>query len=148
METHFYVKRVRITRHRINWNSMFQHNSCSHISKLLLGVTSWKKLEEILGNMRSIQECHTWANDPWTWPERCVCLQVMVILSKTEGMCSVAFRRPHRQQVLVPASSSKLITYTIIPLKTGELPLEVMVIAHSFIELDRVRKNLRVVVSS
>ncbi|XP_051741717.1 complement C3 isoform X6 [Ctenopharyngodon idella] len=70
----------------------------------------------------------------------------MVILSKTEGMCSVAFRRPHRQQVSVPASSSKLITYTIIPLKTGELPLQVTVIARSFIEPDAVRKNLRVVV--
>ncbi|XP_048016621.1 LOW QUALITY PROTEIN: complement C3-like [Megalobrama amblycephala] len=74
-------------------------------------------------------------------------LKVMVILSKTEGMCSVAFNRPHRQQVSVPASSSKLITYTIIPLKTGELPLQVTVIAHCSIELDRVRKNLRVVVT-
>ncbi|KAK2907328.1 hypothetical protein Q8A67_006313 [Cirrhinus molitorella] len=73
-------------------------------------------------------------------------LSVMVILEKTEDMCSVAFSRAHRQQVLVPASSSKIITYTIIPLKTGELPLQVTAIPHSFIEADAVRKNLHVVI--
>ncbi|XP_016105892.1 complement C3-like [Sinocyclocheilus grahami] len=61
-------------------------------------------------------------------------------------MCSVAFSRAHRQQVSVPAGSSKLISYAIIPLKTGELPLQVTAIARSFIEADTVRKNLRVVV--
>ncbi|KAI2645782.1 hypothetical protein H4Q32_024845 [Labeo rohita] len=70
----------------------------------------------------------------------------MVILEKTEDMCSVAFSRTHRQQVLVPAGSSKVITYTIIPLKTGELPLQVTAVPRSFIEADAVRKNLRVVV--
>ncbi|XP_016427569.1 complement C3-like [Sinocyclocheilus rhinocerous] len=73
-------------------------------------------------------------------------LKVMVILEKTKYMCSVAFSRAHRQQVLVPAGSSKLISYAIIPLKTGELPLQVTAIARSFIEADTVRKNLRVVV--
>ncbi|XP_050958888.1 complement C3 isoform X4 [Labeo rohita] len=73
-------------------------------------------------------------------------LKVMVILEKTEDMCSVAFSRTHRQQVLVPAGSSKVITYTIIPLKTGELPLQVTAVPRSFIEADAVRKNLRVVV--
>lgn len=81
------------------------------------------------------------------WPEPTVCLQVLVILDKTEDMCSVAFSGPHRQQVSVQASSSKLITYTIIPLKTGELPLQVTAIATSFMGEDAVRKNLRVVVS-
>lgn len=71
----------------------------------------------------------------------------MVILGKTEDMCSVAFSGPHRQQVSVQASSSKLITYTIIPLKTGELPLQVTAIAASFMGQDAVRKNLHVVVS-
>ncbi|XP_016303669.1 venom factor-like [Sinocyclocheilus anshuiensis] len=73
-------------------------------------------------------------------------LKVMVILEKTKYMFSVAFSRAHRQQVLVPAGSSKLISYAIIPLKTGELPLQVTAIARSFIEADTVRKNLRVVV--
>ncbi|XP_067272243.1 complement C3-like [Pseudorasbora parva] len=71
---------------------------------------------------------------------------VMVILDKTEDMCSVAFGGPHRQQVSVQAMSSKLITYTIIPLKTGELPLQVTAIDSSFMWQDAVRKNLRVVV--
>ncbi|XP_067272244.1 complement component c3b, tandem duplicate 2 [Pseudorasbora parva] len=71
---------------------------------------------------------------------------VMVILDKTEDMCSVAFGGPHRQQVSVQASSSKLIKYTIIPLKTGELPLQVTAIAASFMGQDAVRKNLHVVV--
>ncbi|XP_059399391.1 ophiophagus venom factor-like [Carassius carassius] len=73
-------------------------------------------------------------------------LEVMVILDKTEDMCSVAFSGQHRQQVSVPASSSKLISYTIIPLKTGELPLQVTAVAASVMGQDAVRKNLRVVV--
>uniref|UniRef100_A0A672LIE0 Complement C3-like n=1 Tax=Sinocyclocheilus grahami TaxID=75366 RepID=A0A672LIE0_SINGR len=74
-------------------------------------------------------------------------LEVMVILEKTEDMCSVAFSGQHRQQVSVPAGSSKLISYTMIPLKTGELPLQVTAVAASFMGQDAVRKNLRVVVS-
>uniref|UniRef100_A0A8C1JE12 Uncharacterized protein n=1 Tax=Cyprinus carpio TaxID=7962 RepID=A0A8C1JE12_CYPCA len=74
-------------------------------------------------------------------------LEVMVILEKTEDMCSVAFSGQHRQQVSVPAGSSKLISYTIIPLKTGELPLQVTAVAASFMGQDAVRKNLCVVVS-
>ncbi len=70
-----------------------------------------------------------------------------MILEKTEDMCSVAFSGQHRQQVSVPAGSSKLISYTIIPLKTGELPLQVTAVAASFMGQDAVRKNLRVVVS-
>ncbi|XP_016110605.1 complement C3-like [Sinocyclocheilus grahami] len=73
-------------------------------------------------------------------------LEVMVILEKTEDMCSVAFSGQHRQQVSVPAGSSKLISYTMIPLKTGELPLQVTAVAASFMGQDAVRKNLRVVV--
>lgn len=110
-----------------------------------VGGNTWKYLS--IG-LRSIEGCHMWANDPWTWPKWGVCLQVKVILSKTEGMCSVAFSGPHRQLVSVPASSSKLITYTIIPLKTGELPIQVTAVAHSYTEPDAVRKNLHVVVSS
>ncbi|NP_001093490.1 complement component c3b, tandem duplicate 2 isoform 1 precursor [Danio rerio] len=71
---------------------------------------------------------------------------VMVILEKTEDMCSVAYTGQHRQQVTVAAGSSKLITYTIIPLKTGELPLQVTAVAASFMGQDAVKKNLRVVV--
>ncbi|XP_009294664.1 complement C3b.1 isoform X1 [Danio rerio] len=73
-------------------------------------------------------------------------LEVMVILEKTEDMCSVAYTGQHRQQVTVAAGSSKLITYTIIPLKTGELPLQVTAVAASFMGQDAVKKNLRVVV--
>ncbi|KAK2907093.1 hypothetical protein Q8A67_006078 [Cirrhinus molitorella] len=73
-------------------------------------------------------------------------LEVMVILDKTEDICSVAFSGQHRQQISVPADSSKVISYTIIPLKTGALPLQVTAVAASFMGQDAVRKNLHVVV--
>ncbi|RXN35011.1 complement C3-like protein [Labeo rohita] len=73
-------------------------------------------------------------------------LQVFLILEKTEDMCSVAFTKRNRQQVSVEASSSKVISYTIIPLKTGELPLQVTAIVPSLMAQDAVRKNLHVVV--
>ncbi|XP_059425938.1 complement C3-like [Carassius carassius] len=73
-------------------------------------------------------------------------LKVMVILEKTKDMCSVAFSNAHRQQVSVPAGSFKLISYTIIPLKTGELPLQITAFPHSSIEAATVRKHLRVVI--
>lgn len=76
------------------------------------------------------------------WP-----LQVTVILDKTEDMCSVAFNGPHRQKVTVQGISSALVSYTIIPLKTGELPLQLTAIASNFMGQDAVRKNLHVVVN-
>ncbi|KAL0159928.1 hypothetical protein M9458_043653, partial [Cirrhinus mrigala] len=54
------------------------------------------------------------------------------------NMCSVAFNKRNRQLVFV-------VSYTIIPLKTGELPLQVTAIVPSFMEQDAVRKNLHVV---
>ncbi|KAF4093330.1 hypothetical protein AMELA_G00000940 [Ameiurus melas] len=72
-------------------------------------------------------------------------LKVLVILTKTEDMCSVAFTEDHKQEVLVQARSSVLIPYTVIPLRTGELPLQVTAVSHSFIGRDAVRKSLRVV---
>ncbi|KAI4888868.1 hypothetical protein NFI96_005341 [Prochilodus magdalenae] len=73
-------------------------------------------------------------------------LQVLVILQKTEDMCSVAFAGDHRQQVSVRARSSVLLPYTVIPLKAGEFPLQVTAVARSFPGQDAVRKVLRVVV--
>ncbi|TRY97834.1 hypothetical protein DNTS_014966 [Danionella cerebrum] len=72
-------------------------------------------------------------------------LKVMVILEKTQDMCSVAFTGQHKQQITVEKFSSKLVSYTIIPLTTGELPLQVIAIAAGFKGEDAVRKNLRVV---
>ena len=66
---------------------------------------------------------------------------------KTEDMCSVAFRDKHTQEVTVPAGSSVAVPYTIVPLVVGELPLEVAVLGRDLTGADRIKKNLRVVVS-
>lgn len=71
---------------------------------------------------------------------------MLVVLAKTEEMCSVAFTEDHKQEVFVKARSSVLIPYTVIPLRSGELPLQVTAVSRSFIGEDAVRKNLHVVV--
>lgn len=70
-----------------------------------------------------------------------------MILSKTEGMCSVAFKTRHTQQVLVQAGSSVAVPYTIVPLVVGKPALEVIVLAAGEKGGDRIQKTLRVVVS-
>uniref|UniRef100_W5L2G3 Complement component c3b, tandem duplicate 1 n=1 Tax=Astyanax mexicanus TaxID=7994 RepID=W5L2G3_ASTMX len=72
-------------------------------------------------------------------------LQVLVYLEKTEDICSVASTGRHVQQVIVKARSSVVLPYTIIPLKVGELPLQVTATARSFAGQDAIRKTLRVV---
>ncbi|XP_030585665.1 complement C3-like [Archocentrus centrarchus] len=72
-------------------------------------------------------------------------LHVRVVLKKTEGMCSVAFKDSHRQEVTVPAGSSIAVPYTIVPLVVGKHPLEVIVLARDAMGGDRVQKFLRVV---
>lgn len=69
-----------------------------------------------------------------------------MVLSKTEDLCSVAFTGDHKQEVLVKARTSVLIPYTVIPLRAGELPLQVTAVSRSFTGQDAIRKNLRVVV--
>lgn len=66
---------------------------------------------------------------------------------KTERMCSVAFKEEHTQEVNLPAGSSVVVPYTIVPLAVGKLPIEVMVLGRGFTGGDRVQKLLRVVVS-
>ncbi|KAG7315486.1 hypothetical protein KOW79_021574 [Hemibagrus wyckioides] len=73
-------------------------------------------------------------------------MKVLVVLAKTEDMCSVAFTEDHKQEVFVKARSSVLIPYTVIPLRAGELPLQVTAVSRSFIGEDAIRKNLHVVV--
>ncbi|XP_053472713.1 complement C3 [Ictalurus furcatus] len=73
-------------------------------------------------------------------------MKVLVILAKTEDICSVALTEDHKQEVFVRARSSVLILYTVIPLRAGELPLQVTAVSRSFIGQDAIRKNLRVVV--
>ncbi|KAF5897904.1 complement C3-like, partial [Clarias magur] len=72
-------------------------------------------------------------------------MKVLVVLAKTQDICSVAFTEDHKQEVLVRARSSVLIPYTVIPLRAGELPLQVTAVS-SFTGQDAIRKNLRVVV--
>ncbi|KAF1394639.1 hypothetical protein PFLUV_G00003160 [Perca fluviatilis] len=72
-------------------------------------------------------------------------LHVRVVLMKTEGMCSIAFKESHTQEVTVPAGSSVAVPYTIVPLVVGKLPLEVMVVARGTTAGDRIQKQLRVV---
>lgn len=66
---------------------------------------------------------------------------------KTEGMCSIAFKDRHTQEVTLPAGSSVAVPYTIVPLVVGDLPLEVMVVGRDMTGGDRIQKKLRVVVS-
>ncbi|KAK2817446.1 hypothetical protein Q5P01_025637 [Channa striata] len=72
-------------------------------------------------------------------------LHVRVVLMKTEGICSVAFKDRHTQEVTLPAGSSKAVPYTIVPLAVGKLPIEVMVVGRDMMGGDRVQKSLRVV---
>lgn len=65
---------------------------------------------------------------------------------KTEGMCSIAFKERHTQEVTLPAGSSLAVPYTIVPLVVGKLPLEVMVLGRDMTGADSVKKHLRVVV--
>lgn len=71
-----------------------------------------------------------------------------VVLMKTEQMCSIAFKDRHTQEVALPAGSSVVVPYTIVPLAVGQLPLEVMVLGRDLTGSDRIQKFLRVVVSS
>uniref|UniRef100_A0A3B3WZA9 Complement component c3b, tandem duplicate 2 n=1 Tax=Poecilia mexicana TaxID=48701 RepID=A0A3B3WZA9_9TELE len=72
-------------------------------------------------------------------------MHVRVVLMKTEGMCSVAFKDRHTQEVTLPAGSSVAVPYTVVPLVVGNLPLEVMVVGRDMTGGDRIRKFLRVV---
>ncbi|KAM4750099.1 complement C3-like [Anableps anableps] len=72
-------------------------------------------------------------------------MHVRVVLMKTEGICSVAFKDRHTQEVTVPAGSSVAVPYTIVPLVVGRLPLEVMVVGRDLTGGDRIQKFLRVV---
>uniref|UniRef100_A0A3Q3AZ10 Complement component c3b, tandem duplicate 1 n=1 Tax=Kryptolebias marmoratus TaxID=37003 RepID=A0A3Q3AZ10_KRYMA len=72
-------------------------------------------------------------------------LHVRVVLMKTEGVCSVAFKDRHTQEVTVATGSSVAVPYTIVPLVVGKLPLEVMVVGRDMMGGDRVQKFLRVV---
>ncbi|XP_015256364.1 PREDICTED: complement C3-like [Cyprinodon variegatus] len=72
-------------------------------------------------------------------------MHVRVVLMKTEGMCSVAFKERHTQEVTLPAGSSVVVPYTIVPLVVGKLPLEVMVVGRDLTGGDRIQKFLRVV---
>uniref|UniRef100_A0A667WKL1 Complement component c3b, tandem duplicate 1 n=1 Tax=Myripristis murdjan TaxID=586833 RepID=A0A667WKL1_9TELE len=73
-------------------------------------------------------------------------MRVTVVLMKTEGMCSIAFNERHTQKVTVPAGSSVVVPYTIVPLVVGKLPVQVMVVAGDSMGQDRIQKTLRVVV--
>ncbi|KAM9314887.1 venom factor-like [Pholidichthys leucotaenia] len=72
-------------------------------------------------------------------------MHVRVVLKKTDNMCSVAFKDRHTQELDVPARSSKVVPYTIVPLVVGKLPLEVMVLIGDLLGGDRIEKSLRVV---
>lgn len=77
----------------------------------------------------------------------CDWFQVRLVLKTTEHMCSVAFKDQHTQELKLPAGSSVMVPYTIVPLAVGKLPLEVMVLGRDMMVGDRVQKFLRVVVS-
>ncbi|XP_033985886.1 complement C3-like [Trematomus bernacchii] len=72
-------------------------------------------------------------------------LYVRVVLMKTEGMCSIAFKDRHTQEVTLAAGASVALPYTIVPLVVGKLPLEVMVVARGAMGSDCIQKLLNVV---
>ncbi|XP_041641340.1 complement C3-like isoform X2 [Cheilinus undulatus] len=72
-------------------------------------------------------------------------LHVRVVLMKTEGMCSIAFKDRHTQELTLAPGSSVAVPYTIVPLVVGKLPLEVMVVGRDLMGGDRIQKFLRVV---
>lgn len=72
-------------------------------------------------------------------------LHVRVVLMKTEGICSIAFKEKHTQEVSLAAGASFAVPYTIVPLVVGKLPLEVMVVGRDMMGGDRIQKHLRVV---
>ncbi|XP_072240697.1 complement C3-like [Leuresthes tenuis] len=72
-------------------------------------------------------------------------LHIRVVLMKTEGICSVAFKDSHTKELKLPAGSSVVVPYTIMPLVVGKLPLEIMVVARDLMGGDRIQKVLRVV---
>uniref|UniRef100_A0A8C9QY15 Complement component c3b, tandem duplicate 2 n=1 Tax=Scleropages formosus TaxID=113540 RepID=A0A8C9QY15_SCLFO len=74
-------------------------------------------------------------------------MKVIVILYKTVDICSVAYIENHQQEVTLHAQSSRVIPYIIVPLKAGELELEVKALARDFRGQDGVRKRLRVLSS-
>ncbi|XP_074550629.1 venom factor-like [Halichoeres trimaculatus] len=71
-------------------------------------------------------------------------LTVRVVLMKTEGICSIAFKDRHTQELTVAAGASVAVPYTIVPLVVGKLPLEVMLVTKDR-GGDRIQKLLRVV---
>lgn len=72
--------------------------------------------------------------------------EAVVTLMQTEKMCSVAFRDKHKQEVSVPAGSSVVVPYTVVPQDVGELPIEVMVVTKDMNMMnDRIQKSLKVV---
>lgn len=66
---------------------------------------------------------------------------------KTEGVCSVAFKSKHTKELNLVAGTTAVVPYTIVPLVSGKVPLEVMVVGRDMTGGDRVKKHLRVVVS-
>ncbi|KAM7010094.1 complement C3-like [Tautogolabrus adspersus] len=72
-------------------------------------------------------------------------MHVRVVLMKTEGMCSIAFKDRHTQELTLAPGSSVMVPYTIVPLVVGKLPLEVMVVGRDSTGGDRIQKLLRVV---
>ncbi|KAJ0022446.1 hypothetical protein NQD34_009936, partial [Periophthalmus magnuspinnatus] len=73
-------------------------------------------------------------------------LEVVVVLGKTTSICSAAFSRPYRRTVTVRPSSSAVVSYTIVPLISGKLPIEVSAWARNVYD-DKIKRILNVVVT-
>ncbi|MGH0153771.1 UNVERIFIED_CONTAM: hypothetical protein FKN15_025261 [Acipenser sinensis] len=74
---------------------------------------------------------------------------VRIELLENELVCSAASqKRKYRQEVTVEASSSRAVPFIIIPLKRGEVDIEVKASVKGILASDGVRKKLLVVVSA
>ncbi|KAG7258484.1 hypothetical protein CRUP_009086, partial [Coryphaenoides rupestris] len=79
-------------------------------------------------------------------PQSVARLEQIQIKAVTRGICSVAFGEDHTQEVDLPAGGSVVVTYTLVPLVVGKLPVQVVVLGRGLAAgADNVRKMLWVV---
>lgn len=79
--------------------------------------------------------------------ELCQITQVRVELLEGSDICSSAFRRgKYRQEMNVDARTKRVVPFIIIPMRSGDFPIEVQAAVKDSVLNDGVQKMLRVVV--
>lgn len=79
--------------------------------------------------------------------ELCLITQVRVDLLEGSNICSSAFKRgKYRREINVGAQTKQAVSFIIIPMRSGELPIGVKAAVKYSTMVDGVQKTLRVVV--